>query len=598
MFKILRDISSAFLMLILILPACEENYEFPYDDAISKVTDKELEVYLGSICLELGGHICLTAVGTCSQCGGMTPCCNMAICSGCAKERGVCPFCLKKLDWTKNTDSDQDIPVLLKMLTQGGTKAKRIAVFALGQIRRKNTVGYIVREAHNKELHEIMANALGQIGDERTIGVVQNILKSGNDMALRSAAHALSRFKSRKAINILLDCAKGKKGWNIWAQYHAIDALGSIKESQAVVPMIERLKEITAKKSPDRGDEDNIGVAIINALASIGDPMALPIFFEIARRSHAEEDWVYYGLTESTLLQSISGGPVTPFERLLAVLSCEELRKELKKCLELKDERTYAYIIRVLGKKKDENSVELILRALDTFPNSQYSAIEALGEIGDVRAFDRLVEIFENGKGEFRPYAARALGKLGDMRAVPILKKYISKGDNYLQGAIMYVLETLTGTSPRLEEEKRKQKTFEDWGRFINEKKIATKEDIPTILNVIKYIQYDTWTKAKAIEYLGQIGVKNEKILKVLRDHLKKDPSVAIASAHALWKLKIKEGVPILIKYLEHRELYIRKPAFEALKSIAKRSFGYDPEAADSLRAKATLKWKKWWGIK
>ncbi len=75
----------SFLCLVFQFKFC---YASVLDDQIRKITDEDLQSYLGTICIERGDHIGLTAIGHCSQCGGMTPCCNMSICCGCAAERG------------------------------------------------------------------------------------------------------------------------------------------------------------------------------------------------------------------------------------------------------------------------------------------------------------------------------------------------------------------------------------------------------------------------------------------------------------------------------------------------------------------------------
>jgi RecJ-like exonuclease len=142
--KILRYVHYIIFMMFII-PACGQHYVNPYEEQIRQITDEDIEVYLGSICLELGGHICLTAVGHCGQCGGMTPCCNMQICDACAAAQGVCPFCLKKVDWTKNTNPETEVPLLLAILERSDNlKARQVAVHALTQIKEPQTLAFLL----------------------------------------------------------------------------------------------------------------------------------------------------------------------------------------------------------------------------------------------------------------------------------------------------------------------------------------------------------------------------------------------------------------------------------------------------------------------
>ncbi len=84
-----------------------------------------------------------------------------------------------------------------------------------------------------------------------------------------------------------------------------------------------------------------------------------------------------------------------------------------------------------LGKSKDSVATDSLLNRLkEADKNVTESCIKALGEIGDSKAVDTLLEFIDNNW--FREFAAESLGKIGDKKAVlPLLKKLESSPDYY-----------------------------------------------------------------------------------------------------------------------------------------------------------------------
>jgi HEAT repeat protein len=75
----------------------------------------------------------------------------------------------------------------------------------------------------------------------------------------------------------------------------------------------------------------------------------------------------------------------------------------------------------------------------------QFSIIAALGELGDLRAYDLLAGLL-NGEVELLQLAAvGSLGELGDRRAVPLLANYITDPDWQLRHRVAQALSHLGG---------------------------------------------------------------------------------------------------------------------------------------------------------
>ena len=100
---------------------------------------------------------------------------------------------------------------------------------------------------------------------------------------------------------------------------------------------------------------------------------------------------------------------------------------------ELGDERAVEPLIAALDKKniggwaiealvklRDERAVEPLIRVFRR--NHDPSVATVLGNWGDRRAVDALIEAMSDPYSHTRFYAARALGKLGDEHALPVLE--------------------------------------------------------------------------------------------------------------------------------------------------------------------------------
>jgi HEAT repeat protein len=73
------------------------------------------------------------------------------------------------------------------------------------------------------------------------------------------------------------------------------------------------------------------------------------------------------------------------------------------------------------------------------------SIVAALGELGDPRAFDVLVEALDSGEALVQVSAIGALGELGDVRAVPFLAKFAADEDWQMRYRMVQALANLGG---------------------------------------------------------------------------------------------------------------------------------------------------------
>ncbi len=425
------------IFLALMVSGCGRQYVNPYREQSHQVTDEEISLYLGSICLELGGHIGLTAIGHCGECGGMTPCCNMRICGSCAAARGVCPFCLRKVDWTRNTDPQTEIPILLAILERSeDLKARQVAIHALTQINEPRTLEEMMRWSDEPMLSRELAIAVGAFADSRYIGYLKKVLQSARDdyfgneddiekqyylsNAAQAGADALAKIGTGKAVKILLNSAEHGR---LWERYYAIRALGSIDEERVRQTLTACLNEFFAKDSdwkwiPGR---DLIG-ATLTSLSRVGDRETALLVIHWARNPGC--DFLYEEL--KSCLSSI-GKPAVP--ELIAAIR-EDMNNNLYDWGRL-------VLVETLGNIGDAQAIPFLIELLDRpFPDQwverdfKEAALRALGQLGASHALGKIEAELFHGKEESTRYAAAsALGLVGGVRSFTVLEAKLGQQD-------------------------------------------------------------------------------------------------------------------------------------------------------------------------
>lgn len=423
--------------LLLMVAQCGVNHHYLFDEEISRITDEEIEAYLGTICLERGGHIGLTAIGRCGECGGMTPCCNMQICDACAAKRGVCPFCLKKVDWMQNTEPDREVPLLLAILAhKDDLKARRVAIHALTQIKYPGTIETMMRHAHERMLSQELAQAVGAFRDARYIRFLERVLgRAGDDYfgdeqdietqyylsyAAQAAAQSLVQIGERRAIDVLLKAAE--KG-TLWERCYAIGALGNAQDPRVKQVLMSCLREFFDKDSewkwiPGR---DLIG-ATLRSLAQVGDKETALLVIHYIRNPGC--DFLYEDLKQC--LSAVGRPAVT---ELIAAI-----REDL-------DSNLYDWgrqiLLEALADIGDPGAIPFFIELITAHYPDQWSerdfkglALQGLGKLNADEAFEYIAYELYHGKEEStRQTAAHALGQIGGHEAFTLLEEKLRTPD-------------------------------------------------------------------------------------------------------------------------------------------------------------------------
>ena len=256
----------------------------------------------------------------------------------------------------------------------------------------------------DRSVREAAIEALRTIGEE-SVEALGACLEQP-DLSVQEAASAiLSTIADERVLPSLIKALQSSD-WIV--RMHAAKALGLIRHTDAVVPLIPLLQD----KVKAVREEAAAG------LAAIGDP-AIPSLVHALRH----EEWLVRLHAVEALGKTRSAQAVEP---LLPVLFNDH------------DSAVREDAVRALGAIRDPRAVEYLLTAMRE-PGLRTLAVETLGLIGDTRAVPVLIEVLTGTKPaeatravagcgdqwneEFitQSAAARALGMIGDEAAIPSL---------------------------------------------------------------------------------------------------------------------------------------------------------------------------------
>ncbi len=313
------------------------------------------------------------------------------------------------------------IDILIQRLGAGTPETREMAAAALGncQIDCPRAVEPLVAALKdpNQEVAVAAAYSLGHFRGDRATDALVAALDSPIDEVRSAAASSLGAKPDTRAADALIAAVERSRGPEAAA---AAEALGRIGDRRAVEPLIRWLSRapsgqraeaagawarsatraveplLAALEQKDAGPRDLHGDATI-ALGEIGDARAVPALIQGLL---VDKDPCDYG---RTALARIGPPAVEP---LVAVLQ---------------DKVQGPLAADALGRIGDRRAFEPLLAAMKSEdPFLRKAAAKAIGRLGDPRALAPLLEALNDPELAFE--AAAGLGYLGDPQAVePIL---------------------------------------------------------------------------------------------------------------------------------------------------------------------------------
>ncbi len=244
---------------------------------------------------------------------------------------------------------------------------------------------------------------------EKIIEQLIKDLKEGDFETQISAAEALGGIGDIRAVDPLIQVLRDKNK-DIEVRIQVADALGKIGNFRAFEPLLKTIKKVAKKEAYDgtllieyNEEYEAFFNTLTWALGNISDPRAIDRLIKILKN---EDDYVQSAASEA--LAKI-GKPAV--EHLIQALNDNNWTVRWE-------------AIDALGKIKDIRAFESLLQALkDVKSEVRWKAAEALGKIGDKRAGDHLVKALEDEEQHVRYEATMALSEIGDIRAVdPLIK--------------------------------------------------------------------------------------------------------------------------------------------------------------------------------
>jgi HEAT repeat protein len=315
------------------------------------------------------------------------------------------------------------------------------AAIALGSIGEPAIQGLIEKlEDREDTVRWRAVYALGRTGDARAVEPLISALQDRNADVRIAAARALPHGDSRTVEPFLAALSDR----NATVRDQAAQALVAAADVRAVEPLIERL----------RRDEDvDVTVHSIEALATIGDPRAVPELLSVLH------DGARGSLVRATAARALGKlGAASAFEGLVSAANDSDGSVRVAATLalgDLGDPRALPTLLaglrgrnlgeqiaaaRALGVLEDAQAVEALIVAIETDSPAAVGSTErailredaarSLGAIGDSRAIEPLLAALADRYATVRRAAAHALGRIADPTAVETLRAALEDRDS------------------------------------------------------------------------------------------------------------------------------------------------------------------------
>ena len=266
--------------------------------------------------------------------------------------------------------------------------------------KNPNEISELLKDS-NVLIRNIALEAIGLLGKKSYIPVLAHHLLDDNPEVRRIAVESLGKFEANSSVISILE--KSLLDDNPEVRRTVVESLSKFEASSSVVSILE--KSVLDEKPEVRK-------AALEALDNFGSISSTQLFIQ----SLTDKDIGVSVSSINVLKRLLESNKLKPSEKLKLVL--EDLLKIGKN-----EQRIAA--ISCLGKFRDKAVAPILLGYLqDTLLRS--SVIEALGELGDVRAIPQLVGLLNSPLLDIRRGAIEALGKIGCVSVFPELIRIIS----------------------------------------------------------------------------------------------------------------------------------------------------------------------------
>jgi HEAT repeat protein len=292
------------------------------------------------------------------------------------------------------------------------------ALYALGDMGEVAVIPILaLLQDDDAKMRESAVNLLGNIGDERAIEPLIEMLYDPVWDVRWAACHMLPRFEDKRGVKPLIERLKDSQAE---VREMAINALVVFEDPRVVEPLIALLQD----------ENEKVRIVAARALGELGDKRA------IEGLTQALED-------ENERVREAVGAALS---RLGIPLVEEQRLRNLLKTIRHKNPLNFG-IRHALEKEilgiGPSAVVTLILLLHDSDEDVRYSAAEALGKLGDVKAIEPLIVALGDEDELVRVAAAEALGRFGSARVVLPLTKALRDTSKWVRRSVATALGIL-----------------------------------------------------------------------------------------------------------------------------------------------------------
>jgi HEAT repeat protein len=419
------------------------------------------------------------------------------------------------------------------------------------------------------------ALALGDQRDVRAVEGLTETLKDDDTNVRYHAIEALGKLKATGAVDALAEIAEGRDFFLAFAALESLAKIGDARVVPKVVPLLDEefLRDPAISLLGQLGDD--AAVAPLTALLNTPSvPTAVIADALAAVGDRYEEQY-----SEGAYIAELVNRQISPtgIQNLLDALSSPgpNLRSIALVLGWLKRPGVDRALTRVMGRAdlRDEiiaalvrhgsATVELLLAQLKSEDlEVRRSAVVALGRIRDTSATPALVESLTDESLAIE--AANALGQIGDARAVDGLVNLVGHNDASVRQAAVSALNSLTLPSIS----KRIIPLLHDPDPNVRESavKIAGYFGYPEAADALLELSHDANERVRcaALEHLP--FVDDERTVDVLVRAMKEEmPNVRAAAARALGNMCRPEVVQPLVAGLSDEDAWVRYFSARAL---------------------------------
>ena len=370
---------------------------------------------------------------------------------------------------------------LIAALKDEEPRVREAAARALGDVNDVQAVEPLIEALKDEEpkVREAAASALEDVNDVQAVEPLIEALKDEEKEVRGAAAKSLGGYKDERAVEPLIEAMLCLNG-GVWASESAAKSLSQIGGERAIEALIAVLKDQTM-----RGETVAAAVSVITVcqdergVEAVIEALKHENFYAVTRAawflgtiaSHGPMSKLDSVVEQSRIVQAklVRERAVEPliealkgeqyFRRLtsafvgigqaLVEIGTEHVVEELIDLLKYENNRANGSQVQVrtvaayaLGEIGDIRAVEPLIEALEEKDLDLYSTVTiALADIGDERAVEPLIEALKDANWYVRKCSVRALGIIGDERAVEPLIEALKDDDESVRESVSIALK-------------------------------------------------------------------------------------------------------------------------------------------------------------